>query len=148
VRHFAPSILDNHTLTLCLHGLPDVFLEGCGYTREQIEVLRALYAPSPIRFFSCFLSHSKADLPFAERLLNDLRAHNVTCWFDRHDMRGGLEWEDQINQAIKVHDKLLLICSRHAIYRGNVVGRSFRRWSSSARPVSRSSSQSCWTTTS
>jgi TIR domain len=45
----------------------------------------------------------------------------VNCFQDTQDLRGGLEWRDQINQAIRKHDKLLLVCSRQAVYREQVV---------------------------
>ena len=121
VRHTGPCALDRHTLQAGIGTLPDVFLEGCGYSRLEIETLRALYTKSPIRFFSCFISHAESDLPFADRLLADLRQSNVTCWHYKEDMRGGEDWAEQVNRAIKVHDKLLLVCSRRSVYRKNVV---------------------------
>ena len=121
VFHLGPSTLDHRTLRACIDGLPDVFLEGCGYTRLEIETMRALYCKSPIRFYSCFISHGESDLPFCERLLADLRHNNVTCWHYKENLRAGESWSGQINQAIKHHDKLVLVCSRSAVYRPNVV---------------------------
>jgi hypothetical protein len=121
VRHYGPSAIDRQTLQASIHKLPDVFLEGCGYTRHEIEQLRALYQERGIAFYSCFISHGEPDLPFAERLLADLRQNNVTCWHYKADMRGGTDWEDQINRAIKHHDKLILVCSHSSVYRKGVV---------------------------
>ncbi len=121
IQHLRRSSIDRETLRASIHSLPDIFLQGCGYTQHEIDYLRSLYINSPIRFFSCFISHGEPDLPFAERLLADLRQQNVSCWHYKQDMRGGKDWEDQINRAIKVHDKLILICSRSSIYRKNVV---------------------------
>jgi hypothetical protein len=121
ITHGFPTFLDRETLQNSVHGLPDVFLEGCGYTRLEIETLRALYTNSPIRYFSCFISHAEGDLPFADRLLADLRQNNVTCWQYKGELRGGRHWEDQINAAIKKHDKLIVVCSRQAVYRPNVI---------------------------
>ena len=119
--HLGPSSLDRLTLVSCIHGLPDRFLEGCGYTRDEIVYLRALYTQNPIQYMSCFISHAEPDLPFANQLLERLRASNVSCWHYKADMRGGRDWRHQIDEAIKVHDKLLLVCSERAIYRPNVV---------------------------
>lgn len=121
VRHSRPAVVDRRTLMQSASALPDQFLEGCGYTPHEIAYLRALYTDSPIKYFSCFISHAEPDLPFADKLLVGLRASNVTCWHYKADMRGGSEWRDQIDAAIKTHDKLLLVCSRHAVYRPNVV---------------------------
>jgi len=46
VRHLGPSSLDRDTLRGCVHWLPDVFLEGIGYTGQEIQTLRAMY-PAP-----------------------------------------------------------------------------------------------------
>ena len=43
VKHDSPSALDRETLRDSIHGLPDVFLNGVGYSDHEIKVLRALY---------------------------------------------------------------------------------------------------------
>ena len=48
-------------------------------------------------------------------------ASNVTCWQDLHDLRGGDYWLRQINEAIKHHDKFLLVCSEASLQRHWVV---------------------------
>lgn len=45
----------------------------------------------------------------------------MSCWQDSQDLHSGQKWEGQINSAIKAHDKLVLLCSRQAIYRPQVV---------------------------
>jgi hypothetical protein len=62
-------------------------------------------------FYSCFISYSSRDQAFADRLYTDLQAKGVRCWFAPHDIQGGKKIHDQIDDAIKVHDKLLLILS-------------------------------------
>jgi hypothetical protein len=123
IQHDGPSTIDNGTLRFCINQLPDLFLEGCGYSREEIGVLRALYAKSPIEFFSAFISHAdkKPDSEFAERVYNDLRAANVTCWHFRHDLQMGERWATQIEGAIKIHDKLVVVCSEEGLFREGVV---------------------------
>lgn len=37
------SSLDVATVRACVHGLPDVFLEGLGYSREEITAWRGIY---------------------------------------------------------------------------------------------------------
>ncbi len=44
IQHDSPSSLDQHTLRGSIHGLPDVFLNGVGYSDREIKVLRELYA--------------------------------------------------------------------------------------------------------
>jgi hypothetical protein len=66
---------------------------------------------SGIEFYSLFISYSTHDQVFAERLHTDLQAKGVRCWFAPYDMRSGKKVYEQIDEAIRVHDKLLLILS-------------------------------------
>ena len=68
-----------------------------------------------IEFYSCFISYSTQDQEFAERLYADLQANNVRCWFAPHHIQGGKKIHEQIDEAIRLHDKLLLILSPHSI---------------------------------
>jgi hypothetical protein len=77
---------------------------------QGVEYLPAL-ANLEIEFYSLFISYSTHDQAFAERLHADLQAQGVRCWFAPHDMRGGKKVNEQIDEAIRVHDKLLLILS-------------------------------------
>jgi hypothetical protein len=63
------------------------------------------------KFYSCFISYSTKDQAFAERLHADLQARGVRCWFAPHDIQGGRKLHEQIDEAIKLHDKLLLVLS-------------------------------------
>jgi uncharacterized protein YjbI with pentapeptide repeats len=119
--HAGPSALDAHTLRASVTKLPHVFLKGVGYKDEEIEALIELYTTKVIEFYSCFIAHSKADGTFADRLRTDLMAKNITCYHYAYDMRGGKLWREQINRAVKVHDKLLVVCSREALLSENVV---------------------------
>ena len=39
----------------------------------------------------------------------------VRCWFAPHDVQGGKKLHEQIDEAIRLHDKLLLILSPHSM---------------------------------
>jgi hypothetical protein len=73
------------------------------------------YLPSllnqPIQFYSCFISYSIKDQEFADRLYADLQNKGVRCWFAPHDIRAGKKIHEQIDEAIRVYDRLLLILS-------------------------------------
>ena len=64
-----------------------------------------------IQFYSCFISYSTQDQPFAERLFADLQSNGVRCWFAPHNIQGGKKLHEQIDEAIRVYDRLLLIIS-------------------------------------
>ena len=56
-------------------------------------------------------SYSTKDQEFAERFYADLQAKGVRCWFAPLDIKGGERIYDQIDQAIQMHDRVLLILS-------------------------------------
>ena len=112
-RHGGPSVIDERTLRRS-HGLPQKFLQGCGLSDEFITYIRSM-AGWPIEFYSCFISYSTKDQAFADRLYADLQAKGVRCWFAPHDIMGGRKIHEQIDEAIRVHDKLLLILSEHSM---------------------------------
>jgi hypothetical protein len=69
----------------------------------------------PIQFYSCFISYSTKDREFAERLHADLQDKGVRCWFAPHDIQGGKKIHEQIDEAIRLYDRLLLILSRDSM---------------------------------
>ena len=46
---------------------------------------------------------------------NDLQNNDVRCWFAPEDMKGGRKIHDQLDDAIKLHDKLLVILSKSSM---------------------------------
>ena len=97
------------------HGkIPEVFLRGCGVPDEFIAYIGSMVG-RPIEFYSCFISYSTRDQEFAERLHADLQAKGVRCWFAPHDIKGGRKIHEQIDEAIRTYDKLLLILSEHSM---------------------------------
>jgi len=69
----------------------------------------------PFQYYSCFISSSTRDQEFAERLHADLQAKGVRCWFAPHDIQAGRKIHEQIDEAIRTYDKLLLILSEHSM---------------------------------
>ena len=66
----------------------------------------------PIEFYSCFISYSHQDEVFAKRLHSDLQANGVRCWYAPEDIASGKKLHEQIDEAIRLHDRLLLILSQ------------------------------------
>jgi uncharacterized protein YjbI with pentapeptide repeats len=94
--------------------LPLPFLRGCGLPDLLIENLPALLNDAA-QLFSCFISYSTKDKEFADRLYADLQNKGVRCWFAPHGIRGGRKAHEQINEADRPYDKLLLILSDASI---------------------------------
>jgi hypothetical protein len=109
LRYRGPSNLDIQTL-LKSGTLPLAFLRGCGLPDHFITYLPSL-ATQPFEFYSCFISYSSKDQSFATRLFADLQNRGIRCYYAPHHLRGGVKLHDQIDQAIRVHDRLLVILS-------------------------------------
>src|SRR5208283_6107442 len=91
-------------LPICGCGVPDAFI---AYIGSMVGW--------PIEYYSCFISYSTRDQKFAARLHADLQAKGVRCWFAPHDMHGGRNIHEQIDEAIRLHDRLLLILSEDSM---------------------------------
>ena len=111
--HLGPCVIDFQTLSLSEY-LPISFLRGCGLPENLIEYLPSLRGDA-IQFCSCFISYSTKDQAFADRLHADLQNKGVRCWFAQHDLPIGAKTWDTIDEAIRLHDKLLLILSKASI---------------------------------
>ena len=114
VVHGAPSRVGIDTIYKSKGKIPEVFLRGCGVPDEFIIYMNSLVG-RPIEYYSCFISYSTKDQEFAERLHADLQARGVRCWFAPHDIKGGEIVLDQIDAAIRFHDKVLLILSEDSV---------------------------------
>jgi hypothetical protein len=111
--HEGPSTLDHRTLSKS-GRLPLAFLRGCGLPDKLIDYLPPLLN-EPIQFYSCFISYSTKDQEFAERLYADLQNKGVRCWFAPHDIASGKKIHEQIDEAIRLHERLMLILSPASI---------------------------------
>ncbi|HWO93805.1 MAG TPA: toll/interleukin-1 receptor domain-containing protein, partial [Dehalococcoidia bacterium] len=118
-QHLFPSFLDFHTLASS-GPLPLPFLRGCGLPDRLIEKLPSLLnEPSeldePSEYHSCFISYSSKDEKFAQQLYADLQDKGVPCWFARKDLPIGGRQREIFDRAIQLHDRTLLILSKHSV---------------------------------
>jgi uncharacterized protein YjbI with pentapeptide repeats len=111
--HTGPSVIDFRTLAKS-HALPLEFLRGVGLPDTVIDYLPSLLS-QPIQYYSCFISYSSRDDEFARRIHADLQSKGVRCWFAPHDLPIGGKILDEIDAAIRLRDKVLLILSEHSI---------------------------------
>ena len=111
--HDGPSVIDFGTLAKS-HPLPLEFLRGIGLPDTVIDYLPSLLNQS-IQYYSCFISYSSKDDDFAQRIHADLQGKGVRCWFAPHDLPIGGRILDEIDAAIRMRDKVLLILSEHSI---------------------------------
>jgi TIR domain-containing protein/pentapeptide repeat protein len=112
-RHRGPSVIDFQTLQNS-GPIPIQFLRDIGLPDNLIDYLPSLLSQA-IQFYSCFISYSSKDEVFAQRIHADLQSKGVRCWFAPHDMPIGGKILDEIDKAIRLRDKVLLILSEHSI---------------------------------
>ena len=128
-----------------LRAVPLAFLRGVGLPDNLIDYLPSLLN-QPLQFYSCFISYSSKDQPFAERLHADLQAKGVRCWFAPHDLPIGAKILDAIDEAIRLRDKVLLVLSEGAIASDWVEGEVSTPWTRNVSAGGRYCSRSASTT--
>jgi uncharacterized protein YjbI with pentapeptide repeats len=112
-KHWGPSSIDFRTLAKS-GLLPLAFLRGVGLPDTLIDYLPSLLN-QPIQFYSCFISYSSKDQEFSDRLYADLQNKGVRCWFAPEDLPIGAKIRVGIDEAIRIHDKLLLVLSETSV---------------------------------
>lgn len=120
IQHALPSTIDIDTIYKSKGKIPESFLRGAGVPREFIEYMPSLVG-SAIEFYTCFISHSSKDKSFNARLYADLQVNDVRCWYFPEDATWGKSVWGEIDQGIKLYDKLLVICSKNSLVSGPVL---------------------------
>ncbi|SRR6266496_1718989 len=116
VRHRGPSAISISTLYKSRGNIPFDFLRGCGVPDDFIQFIPAFAeAQQAMQFYSCFISYSHKDEDFANCLYSRLRDEHIRVWFAPEDIRGGEKIHEQIDQAIQIHDKLLIVLSENSL---------------------------------
>ena len=116
IPHSGPSSIGIDTVYRSGGNIPEVFLREAGVPEPFIVHMKSLVAAmSPIEFYSCFISYSSKDQEFAERLHADLRGKNVRCWFAPEDLKIGDKLRPAFDEAIRVHDKLMVLLSENSV---------------------------------
>lgn len=62
-----------------------------------------------------FLSHSKRDRSFADRLLKVLRSHGIRVWYSPRNLVPAQKWHSEIGKALARCDWFILVLSRNAV---------------------------------
>lgn len=112
-RHVGPSVVDHQTM-MKSWPVPVVFLRGCGLPETLIEYFPSM-VNQPIQFYSCFISYSTRDDEFVDRLYADLQGKGVRCWFAPEDLKIGDRFRQRIDDAIRLHDKLIIVLSENSV---------------------------------
>lgn len=133
VRHDGPSTIGVDTLVRSQGRITDGFLRGCGFTQWQVLEAK-LYDPAltaeefvelqykvfqqrnrgPLCIGGVFISYSRTDSKFVDKVYKRLSKEGVPTWLDRHDLDAG-PLQKQISRAIRLNDVVLLVLSEASI---------------------------------
>jgi uncharacterized protein YjbI with pentapeptide repeats len=114
IGHAGPSTIGIDTIYRSKGKIPAQFLRGAGVPDNFIEYMSSLVGTA-FEFYSCFISYSGKDEEFAKRIFADLQQEGVRCWFAPHHVQSGKKLHEQIDVAIRLHERLLLILSPDSI---------------------------------
>jgi uncharacterized protein YjbI with pentapeptide repeats len=134
VKHESMSTIGTDTIQRSKGKIPEEFLRGCGLSDVDIEYaklaaagfnpeqvtnitdrIHELFLGSGNTYFSCFISYGSKDGEFARSLYDDLQNNGVRCWFAPEDLEIGDKFRGRIDDAIRIHDKLLIVLSENSI---------------------------------
>lgn len=116
ILHLGPSSIGVDTLYKSRGKIPEAFLRGCGILEDFIPFIPSHFGiQQAIQFYSCFISYSKQDEEFARRLYSRMRDAKLRVWFAPEEMQGGRKLYEQIERAIQLHDRLLLVLSESSM---------------------------------
>ena len=116
VEHEGPSTLGIDTIYRSRGKIHESFVRGCGIPDGFITQMYSLVeAVDGIQFYSCFISYSSKDDEFARRLHGKMRDAHLRVWFAPEEMKGGDLLIEQIETAIRVYDKLLIVLSKASL---------------------------------
>jgi len=112
VIHFGPSAIGIDTLYKSAGNIPESFLVNCGVPDNFITYLPSLIGTQQaLEFYSIFISYNREDEEFAKRLHSRLRDEHLRVWFAPEDIKAGEKLHEQIDRAIQIHDRLLIVLS-------------------------------------
>ncbi len=86
------------------------FLEKCGVP-ETMRTFASSLVVKALDYYSCFISYSTQDEEFCQELQSRLKRRGLRVWFAPEEMKGGRKIYDQLYEAIRYHDKLILVLS-------------------------------------
>jgi len=116
IQHHGPSTIGIDTIYKSKGKIPESFLRGCGVPESFITQMHSLVgAEDGIQFYSCFISYTSKDDEFAKRLHGKMRDAHLRVWFAPEDMKSGAKLHEQIETAIRVFDKLLIVLSEASL---------------------------------
>jgi len=114
VTHHGPSSIGIDTFFQSKGKIPEVFLRGAGVPDSFIHYAASLVGEA-FEFYSCFISYSHVDKPFARRLHDSLQGRGIRCWLEEKRLLPGDQVHREVDEGLRSWDKVLLCCSKTAL---------------------------------
>jgi hypothetical protein len=114
VKHFGPSTIGIDTIYRSKGNIPEEFLRGAGVPEHFISYTSYLNEKAFARH-SCFISFSGNDRDFIEKIGDDLQREGIRCWYAPEEMKMGDAIRRQVDQLIRIQDKLLVVLSKFSV---------------------------------
>ena len=133
INHGGPSFVDQYTIIETNEVLPEIFLQGVGFKKWEIEstkLHRSELTPeqitdivyeidrlrniSPIQLHNLFISYSSKDNEFVDFLEKALMDRDITFWRDVYEGTAG-PLDKQIERGIQLNPTFLLILSKNSV---------------------------------
>jgi len=133
VRHAGPSFISTDTLVRSKGHISEIFLRGCGLAPWEVLTAK-LHDPNlnpyeiselqcqildkrthgPLFIGGVFISYSRTDGNFVDKLYKRLTSEGTSVWLDKHDMVAG-PVQKQVQRAVRVNDVVVVILSAASI---------------------------------
>ncbi len=68
-----------------------------------------------------FVSYSRLNSKFVLKLVKGLKDSGVNIWLDQIDIPIGVEWDMEVEKALKTYNYLLFIASKESVSSENVL---------------------------
>jgi hypothetical protein len=78
-------------------------------------------SPGPSPYLSAFISYGNPDIELARRLVRELDAHGVRCWFWDRDSTAGKRTQSEILEERRGADKVIILCSYQSLLQDGVL---------------------------
>lgn len=114
VKHFGPSTIGIDTIYRSKGHIPEEFLRGAGVPEHFISYTGYLNEKA-FKHHCCFISFSGNDRNFIEKIGDDLQREGVRCWYAPEEMKMGDAIRQQVDQLIRIQDKLLVVLSKFSV---------------------------------
>ncbi|MBO54676.1 MAG: hypothetical protein CL886_03350 [Dehalococcoidia bacterium] len=118
IRHDAPSTVGMDTFFRSAGNLPSEFLQGIGLPSGVLEYQNSITRSDGVNS-EYYISCTESDVPFAEKMRDDLRSQGVRVWVFAENFRGNAlvdrrstSEEEEIERWVRHYDKLIVVCSQ------------------------------------